>query len=215
MSNNEAIAKSTKNPKKANANSYKIRKMTVTAILAAASTVLMFLSFNVPLMPGFIKMDFSELPALIAAFTFGPVSGVAVCLVKNLINLFATTSGGIGELSNFIMGCAFVIPAGLIYKHKKTKTSAFLGALLGTVLMTIISIFTNYYIVYPVYVGMFFSSMDDIVAMYSAILPSIKNLWQALIIFNSPFNFLKGMCSVLITLVIYKPLSPILKGKKI
>lgn len=100
---------------------FQIRKMTVTAILAAVSTVLMFLSFNVPFMPSFIKMDFSELPALIAAFAYGPLSGVIVCLIKNLINLLSTQTGGVGELSNFILGCAFVLPAGLIYKHKKTK----------------------------------------------------------------------------------------------
>ena len=95
-----------------------IRKMTATAIMAAVSTVLMFLSFNVPLMPSFIKLDLSELPALISSFAMGPVSGIVVCLVKNLINLFFTTTGGVGELSNFILGCAFVVPAGLIYKFR-------------------------------------------------------------------------------------------------
>ena len=128
MSNN-------KNEKKKIMSGFQIRKMTVTAILAAVSTVLMFLSFNVPFMPSFIKMDFSELPALIAAFAYGPLSGVIVCLIKNLINLLSTQTGGVGELSNFILGCAFVLPAGLIYKHKKTKKSAVLGALLGAVIM--------------------------------------------------------------------------------
>ena len=96
-----------------------IRKLTVTAMLAAMSSVLMFFSFSVPFMPSFIKMDFSELPALIASFAIGPLSGAAVCLVKNLVNLFFTTTGGIGELSNFLLGVFFVVPAGIIYKIKK------------------------------------------------------------------------------------------------
>ena len=97
----------------------KTRKMVMTAMLAAVSSVLMFFSFNVPLMPGFIKMDFSELPALIASFALGPVSGVAVCLVKNLVNLFFTTTGGVGELSNFLLGSLFVAPAGIVYRKIK------------------------------------------------------------------------------------------------
>ena len=203
MSNN-------KNEKKKIMSGFQIRKMTVTAILAAVSTVLMFLSFNVPFMPSFIKMDFSELPALIAAFAYGPLSGVIVCLIKNLINLLSTQTGGVGELSNFILGCAFVLPAGLIYKHKKTKKSAVLGALLGAVIMAAFSMVSNYYIVYTK-----FMPMDVIIAAYSSILPSIKNLWQALFVFNLPFTFAKGLVNVLIATLIYKPLSPILKGKNI
>ena len=117
------------NPKKKSKvySSQKIRKLTVTAILAAVSAVLMFLDFSVPFMPGFIKMDLSDMPALIASFAFGPLSGVGVCLIKNLINLFTTTTGGVGELSNFILGCMLVIPAGLIYKRKKNRRFALLG----------------------------------------------------------------------------------------
>lgn len=136
-----------------------------------------------------------------------------VCLIKNLINLLSTQTGGVGELSNFILGCAFVLPAGLIYKHKKSKKSAVLGALLGAVIMAAFSMVSNYYIVYPIYTK--FMPMDVIIAAYSSILPSIKNLWQALFIFNLPFTFAKGLVNVLIATLIYKPLSPILKGKNI
>ena len=209
----ETAKKMPKDEKKKIMSGFQIRKMTVTAILAAVSTVLMFLSFNVPFMPSFIKMDFSELPALIAAFAYGPLSGVIVCLIKNLINLLSTQTGGVGELSNFILGCAFVLPAGLIYKHKKTKKSAVLGALLGAVIMAAFSMVSNYYIVYPIYTK--FMPMDVIIAAYSSILPSIKNLWQALFVFNLPFTFAKGLVNVLIATLIYKPLSPILKGKNI
>ena len=96
------------------------RKIAMTAILAAAASVLMFISFKLPFMPSFISLDFSELPALLASFTLGPMSGVAVCFVKNLINLTQSMTGGVGELSNFIIGSAFVLPAGLIYRRHRT-----------------------------------------------------------------------------------------------
>ncbi|MEG0020835.1 MAG: ECF transporter S component, partial [Oscillospiraceae bacterium] len=156
-----------------------LRKMTSTAMLAAVSTVLMFFSFNVPLMPSFIKMDLSELPALIAAFTFGPVSGIAVCLVKNLVNVFFTTTGGVGELSNFLLGAAFLAPAGYIYKIKKTKKGAMIASLIGAAAMAVLSIFSNYYVVYPVYTA--FMPMEAILGMYRAINPSVETLWDALI----------------------------------
>lgn len=189
----------------------KIRKLTVTAILAAVAAVLMFLQFSVPVMPGFIKMDVSNFPALIAAYAFGPVSGVGVCLIKNLINLFSTSTGGVGELSDFILGCMMVIPAGLIYKRKTTRGGAFLGSLVGAVCMASFSLLTNYYITYPIYTK--FMTMEEIIAAYQLILPRVQTLWQALLIFNVPFTFVKGMLCAALTFLVYKPLSPILKGK--
>lgn len=190
-----------------------VRKMAVTAILSAVSTVLMFISFSVPLMPSFIKLDFSELPALIAAFSMGPVSGVTVCFVKNLVNLIFTTTAGVGELCNFLLGCCFVLPAGIIYKRGKSRKSAFIGSLIGAVVMAVVSIFINYYIAYPIYTN--FLPMESIMGMYQTINPNIETLWQALLIFNTPFTFIKGMLSVIITLLIYKKISPILKGTQI
>ena len=194
-------------------NRINVRKMTMTALLGALATVLMFLSFKVPLMPSFISMDFSELPALIAAFSMGPLSGVTVCLIKNLVNLFASQTGGVGELSNFLLGTCFVLPAGLIYRYKKTQMGALLGALIGAACMAIVSVFTNYFIVYPIYTN--FMPMEAIMGAYQAINPNVKNLWQALLIFNMPFTFIKGLCSVLITFLIYKKISPLIKGKNV
>ena len=187
-----------------------VRKLTMTAMLAAVSTVLMFLSFSVPLMPGFIKLDFSELPALIAAFAFGPVSGMTVCLVKNLVNVLFTTTGGVGELSNFVLGASFVVAAGLVYKYKKNRAGALIGSIVGAAVMAVIGVFSNYYIVYPVYTA--FMPMETILGMYRAINPNVETLWDALLWFNMPFTFIKGMCSTAMAFVIYKPLSPILKG---
>jgi riboflavin transporter FmnP len=114
-----------------------VRKMTMTAMLAAVATVLMFISFSVPLMPSFIKLDFSELPALIASFAFGPLSGVTVCLIKNLVNLLFTTTGGVGELSNFVLGASFVFAAGTIYRMKKNRAGALIGAIAAKMLIAI------------------------------------------------------------------------------
>lgn len=187
------------------------RKIAVTAILAAMSTALMFLEFPIPaLIPGFIKMDFSELPALIASFSIGPLCGVTVCLVKNLVHLPFTMSGGVGELANFILSSSFVLTAGLVYKHKKTRAGAFLGSLLGAFIMAAISVPSNYFVVYPIYEKLM--PMEAIIGAYQAILPSVKTLLQALLIFNTPFTFVKGMLSVIITFFIYKKISPIIKG---
>lgn len=204
---NEPKTKSAKKP----FSREKIRKLTVTAILGAVAAVLMFLQFSVPVMPGFIKMDVANFPALIASFALGPVSGVGVCLIKNLLNLFTTSTGGVGELSDFILGCIMVIPAGLIYKRKKTRGGALLGAVIGAVCMAGCSLLTNYYITYPVYTN--FMPMEQIISAYQLILPSVDSLWKALLIFNVPFTFVKGLLCAMITFLVYKPLSPILKGK--
>ena len=189
----------------------RIRKICGVAMLSAVAYVLMFLEFPIPfLIPSFIKMDFSELPALVAAFAYGPVAGVAVCLVKNVIHLLNTQTGGVGELSNFILGAVFVFTAGSIYKKMHSKKGAIIGATLGALIMAVISIVTNYYIVYPIYTA--FMPMEAIIEAYRLILPSVSNLWQCLFVFNLPFTFIKGICSVIITFLIYKPISPILKG---
>lgn len=190
------------------------RYLAVTAIMAAIATVLMMLGFSVPVVPSFLKLDFSEFPALIAAFALGPVSGAAVCFLKNFINVFTTHTGGAGELCNFLMGLTFVVPAGLIYQKKKTLKGALLASLIGTLVMAICSVPINYFISYPLYAILINMTTDKIMAMYQAILPSVKTLPQALIIFNAPFTLFKGLCDVLLTFLIYKHISPILKGVK-
>lgn len=190
---------------------HNVRYMTVTAMLSAVAFALMFFEFSIPfLVPSFIQMDLSELPALIGAFAMGPWYGVIICLIKNLIHLLITTTGGVGELSNFILGAAFVLPAGLIYQRKKTKKNAVIGSVFGAAFMALLSVASNYFIVYPVYTA--FLPMDMILAMYQEILPSADTLLKCLVIFNMPFTFVKGMLSVIITLLIYKHISPIIKG---
>ena len=196
--------------KSARESKMSVRYITITAMLSAVAFVLMFLDFSVPVMPGFIKMDLSELPALIGTFAMGPACGVMVCLIKNLLHLLMTSTGGVGELSNFVLGAAFVLPAGLIYKAKKNRKSALVGSLVGAAAMAIISFPSNLFVMYPIYEN--FMPRELIIAAYQAIVPAVKTLPQCLLMFNVPFTFVKALASVVITMLIYKKLSPILKG---
>lgn len=188
-----------------------IRKLAVTGVLGAVATVLMFISFSVPIMPSFIKLDLSELPALIASFAFGPLSGVAVCFIKNVVNLLFTTTSGVGELCNFLLGAAFVLPAGWLYKKIGGRKGALIGSFAGAAAMAVLSLPINYFVTYPFYAV--FMPMDAILGMYQAINPAVHNLFEALLWFNVPFTFAKGLLSVAITFAIYKKISPILKGQ--
>jgi len=186
-------------------------RITITAMLSAISTILMFVDFSIPVMPSFIKLDISELPALLASFSLGPWYGVAVCLIKNLINLLRTSTGGVGELCNFLLGAIFVWTAGFVYQrfhHKKSRTGAFLGALAGATAMAVLSVPLNYYLTYPIYTQ--FMPIDAILSLYQAIRPSVNGLLDALVTFNMPFTFFKGLLDVFLCFLIYKPLSPLL-----
>ena len=192
----------------------KTRKLVGTAMLSAVGAILMYIGIKLPFMPSFITLDMADLPALIGSFAYGPARGAVICVLKNLLHLLiqGSQTGGVGEISNALLGIFFVVPAGLIYSKIKSKKGAFIGALVGAVAMAVMSIFSNYYFVYPVYTN--FMPMEAIIAAYSAINPKVTNLWQALIMFNMPFTFMKGMISLAISMLIYKPLSPILKGNR-
>ena len=188
------------------------RKIVVIGVFSAIAAILMVLEFPVPFAPSFYGLDFSELPALIGAFAMGPAEGVLICLFKNLIHLMRTSTGGVGELSNFILGAVFVFVAGLIYKLHKNRKGALIGSFVGALAMAVISVISNYFLVYPFYTN--FMPMEAIIAAYQAIYPGTKNLLQALVIFNMPFTFVKGLLDVLVTFLIYKRISPIIKGNR-
>lgn len=190
------------------------RALTGTAMLAAVATILMYMEFPIPIMPGFIKMDISELPALIASFAYGPLSGIAVCLIKNLIKLPSTSTAAVGELFNFVMGALFVGVAGIVYKKNKTRKGAIIGAVAGALIMALVSLPYNYFVVYPAYVVMYHLPLEAIIGMYQAINPNVNGLLACLVAFNVPFTFAKGMVDALLCFLIYKPLSPILHGRK-
>ena len=192
----------------------KVRVLTGTAMLGAVAAVLMYLEFPIPIMPAFVKLDVWELPALIASFAYGPVSGILVCLIKILIKLPSTSTAAVGELFNFVMGALFVGVAGLIYKRNKTRKGAIVGALLGALVMAVVSVPYNYFIVYPAYVVMYHLPLDAIIGMYQAINPNVNGLLACLLVFNLPFTFVKGALDAVLCFLVYKPLSPILHGRK-
>lgn len=192
-----------------------IKRISASAILGALGFVLMLLEFPLPfIIPSFIKLDFSEIPALIAGFAYGPFYGILVCLLKNLLHLFVTSSAGVGELSNFVLGAVFVGTASAVYKKIHSRKGALVGSLIGAVVMAVISIFTNYFIVYPAFSVLYGLPMEAILGMYKSLLPIADNLWKALIIFNLPFNTAKGVLDAAVCFVVYKKLSPLLKSDK-
>ncbi len=194
---------------------YHIRAIAVSAVMGVIGFLLMCLEFPMPfIIPSFIKLDFSELPALIATFAFGPLCGVLVCLVKNLLHLFITTSMGVGELSNFLLGAVFTVVAGLIYKLKKDRKGALLGTLIGAAAMATVSVVSNYLLVYPAYVVIYGMPMEAIIGMYKTLLTCSDSLIKSLIIFNMPFTFFKGIIDALLCFAVYKRISPILKATK-
>ena len=191
---------------------FNVRAITVTAVMSALGAVLMALEVAVPaLIPDFIKLDFSELPALIVTFAYGPGWGILVCFLKNLLHLFFGSTMGVGEVSNFVLGAVFTGVAGIIYKHHKDKKWAFLSCVIGAAAMAVFSIASNYFVVYPLYVKVLNFPEEAIVGMYSAIFPPADTLLKALIIFNVPFTFIKGMIDSVFCFLIYKRISPILK----
>ena len=181
------------------------RKLTVTAMLSTIAFILMYIEFPIPaLIPSFVKLDISDLPELLAAFSLGPVYGVVVSL------LHGTSSAYVGETFNFIMGAVFSFSAGFIYKKYKSRKGALTGALVGAVLMSVLSVPLNYFVVYPAYVKLYDLPLEAIIGMYQSIRPSTDGLLECLLVFNMPFTFFKGLLDVALCFLVYKPLSPLL-----
>ena len=184
----------------------RVRVITVTGVLSAVAFLLQLIEIPLPmLMPTFIKFDFSDLPALIGSFALGPVCGIVIELIKNVLHaLLATGSFGVGELSNFVG------VAGCIYRRSRSKKGALIASLAGAIVMAAISFPSNLFIVYPVYYQ--FMPEETILAAYQTILPGMKSVAESLLVFNVPFTFVKGILDVAITFAVYKKISPILKG---
>ena len=194
-----------------------VHNLTVAAMLSAVAFVLMFLDFSLPMIiPSFVKMDFSDLPALLGAFALGPVYGIVISLVKNLLHLIipGTSTAGVGEVCNFLLGAIFAYVAGFIYQRNKTRKTAILGAVAGAVAMAILSVPVNYFITYPAYVKFYNLPLEAILGMYQALLPAADSLIKCLIIFNMPFTLVKGLLDAVLCMLIYKSLSPILHGRR-
>ena len=192
------------------AKASKLRTITGVAVLSAIAFILAYFEFPVPLSPSFARMDLSDLPALIGAFAYGPLAGVLIELVKNALQLTSTATAGVGELANFIMGGVFVFVAGLIYRKNKNKKTALIACLIASLAMGVTAAVVNYFILLPAFEA--FMPLDELIASFGEFMPFIKTKLDVVLFNALPFNLLKGLAISAVTMLIYKKLSPILKG---
>ena len=192
----------------------KTRNMVSIAMLAAVAVVLMLFEFPLPFLPPFYKIDASELPVIIGAFAMGPWAGALIELIKILLNLLldGTTTAFVGEFANFLIGCSYVVPASLVY-YRKSKKNALLGLVLGTFTCAVVGCLLNAYLLLPAYSKAFHMEIDALIAMGTAANKAIDSMFTFVLFATAPLNILKcGLVSVF-TMLIYKPISRILKGE--
>lgn len=188
-----------------------VQYMTRIAILGALSAVLFPL--EIPIV-AFYKLDFGTLPALLGAFSMGPLPGLAILLIKDLSRLAYSSSMHVGELADFIMSAAFILPASLIYRKHKTRKTALVGMAIGTLCMIVVSVLVNWKMMIPLYMTAFHMDMEAIIGMAQKALPFVDTEWKVLLYVTAPFNLLKGFVLSLLTFVLYKRLSPMLHVRK-
>jgi riboflavin transporter FmnP len=195
-------------------STFSIRSITVIAMLSALATVLMIYDIPLWFAPSFYKIDFSEVPVFIGAFALGPVAGAVIELVKILVNfaLTGTETAGIGEVANFLIGCSLVIPGAILYHRKRSKNYAVIGLVIGTISMIIVGSALNAYVLLPTYAKVYGMPMDSLIAMGTAVNPHITNLSTFVLLAVAPFNLLKGAIVSVITIILYKRLSKIIKS---
>ncbi len=191
------------------------RYLVQIGMLAGIAVVLMLFDIPLPFAPSFYQIDLSELPVLIGAFAMGPMAGVLIELIKVLLNLVinGTDTAFVGEFANFLIGCALIVPAALVYQRKKTRKSAVIGMLLGTIVMAAVGGVINAYVLLPAYSAAFGIPIDGLVEMGAAVNRAITSLPTFCLFAVVPFNLVKGLVVSVITLLLYKHISRILKGE--
>lgn len=181
-------------------------------ILSAIGYILMFISIPIPaLFPGFLKIDISDLTALLGGMALGPVAGLTIAFIKNLLQVVTgmSTTGGVGEFANFLIGGAFVFTVSIMYKHKKELSTVIKSLVLGVVIMTIAGCLANYFIILPAY-EMVGWSTEVVVSMGAAINPAINDKMSFIIWMIAPFNVLKAVIMGLLTVPLYKKTEKVL-----
>ena len=190
--------------------SFSLDRLVKVAILASISYLLMFVQMPIPIAPPFMKVDLADVPALIGGFAMGPWYGVLIQLIKNVLNLSKTMTGGVGELSNFVVGSTFVLVSSLIYRNKKTRKNSVLALVLGIVAMSAVATLSNAFVVFPIYGEVMNLELEAFVAM----IPGnnlVSNYFTMMVFAVAPFNLIKGAVEAIITQLLYKRISPILK----
>ena len=191
-----------------------VRKMAIVGVFSAVSFVLMLLEFPLPFAPSFYKFDFSDMPALVGGFAAGPFAGVMVEFIKILLKLVikGTSSGFIGEIANFVVGASFVVPATIIYRLRKTRKTALISCIVGTICITLAGSFLNAFFLLPAYAVIYGCDISMLVEMGTQINPAITSVTTFCLLAVAPFNLIKGIVDSVITFALYKHISPILKG---
>lgn len=181
-------------------------------ILGAIAAVLMLIEIPLPFAPSFYEIDLSEVAVMIGAFALGVVPGICIELIKVLLNLLlnGTITAGIGELANFVIGCAYIVPAALLYHHRKSLKNAIIGMSVGTLSMAIVGAVLNLYVLLPAYVTLAHFPMDAVIGMGNKVNPAITSFETLVLFATVPFNLLKGILSSVLVGLLYKRISPIL-----
>lgn len=190
---------------------FSLNSVVKVGILAAFSYILMFIQMPIPIAPPFMKVDLADVPALIGGFAMGPWYGVLIQLIKNLLNLSKTTTGGVGELSNFIVGAIFVYVSASIYKNRKTKKTALFALSMGVIAMTAVATLSNAFVVFPTYAKVMGIDLNVFVGMTSKTNGLVKSYFSLMVLSIAPFNIVKGAIASIVTDLIYKRVSPIIK----
>lgn len=194
-------------------NNSKLRKLTATALFGTLSFVLMFFSFSVPILSPFAEFDASALPELIGGFILGPSGAVEIIGIKLVLKLLfkGTSSMLTGEIQNLILSIAYVLPAVLYYRRNKTKKSAIVGLIIGSLCSVVLSVITNLYLIFPAYIKLYGMSWDSIIEICTAVNPWIKNIPTFVAFSVIPFNIVSRTATSVITLLIYKKISALIK----
>ncbi|MDO4274515.1 MAG: ECF transporter S component [Eubacteriales bacterium] len=193
------------------------RTITQVAMLGALAGILMNFEFPLPfLAPAFYQLDFSEIPVLVGSFAMGPVAGVLIELIKVMVHLVTkgTITAGVGDLANFLMGCAFVVPAGLIYRYHfvKSRKHAVVGMAVGTVVTTVLACFMNAFVLLPAYGKAFGMPIESFIEMGGAVHGSVNSLLSFVALIIVPFNLFKYIVTSVIVFLVYKRIRVVLKG---
>ncbi len=195
---------------------FNTRKVAMIGMFSAIAAVLMYFDFPLPFVPGFYKLDFSELPILVGAFAFGPAAGVMMEFVKVLLKLFAkgTSTAFVGDLANFVVGCSFILPASVIYAFHKSKKRAVAACVAGTLVMTLFGTAFNALYLLPAFAKLYGMSLEELLEMGQKVNPLMKpgSIVSFVAVCVAPLNLIKGAAVSIVTLLTYKHISPIIKA---
>jgi len=192
-----------------------IRRIAMIGMLSALAFIIMYFEVPLPFLPSFYKIDFSEVPVLIGGFAMGPVAAAIIEAVKVVLHLVikGTPTAGIGDFANFVIGCGLVVPASIVYKYHKSRKSAMIGMTVGVVVMAVVGGLLNAFVLLPAYAAAFHMPMEAIIGMGTSVNPAIVDLPTLVLFATTPLNLIKGILASILTLLLYKRVSPLIHGR--